>query len=57
MKGSVTMNAADIKNVTCLGSGTIGASWALNFAMQGLNVTVYDISDEAFEAINCVSEE
>jgi len=41
------MNASDIKNVTCLGSGTIGASWALNFAMRGLNVTVYDISDEA----------
>lgn len=41
------MNAADIKNVTCLGSGTIGASWALNFAMRGLNVIVYDISDEA----------
>jgi len=41
------MKASDIKNVTCLGSGTIGASWALNFAMRGLNVTVYDISDES----------
>jgi len=41
------MKATDIKNVTCLGSGTIGASWALNFAMQSLNVTVYDISEEA----------
>lgn len=43
------MKASQIKNVTCLGCGTIGASWALYFAMRGLNVTVYDISDESFQ--------
>jgi len=41
------MKATDIKNVTCLGGGTIGASWAVSFAMNGLNVVVYDITDEA----------
>jgi len=41
------MKASDIKNVTCLGGGTIGASWAVSFAINGLNVIVYDISDEA----------
>lgn len=41
------MKANEIKNVTCLGGGTIGASWAVSFAMNGLNVIVYDITDEA----------
>jgi len=50
------MKASDIKNVTCLGSGTIGASWALNFAMRGLNVTVYDISAEALEGAKALIE-
>lgn len=36
------MHAADIQRVTCLGSGTIGASWALCFAMNGLDVTLYN---------------
>lgn len=44
------MNASKIRNVTCLGCGTIGASWALNFAMRGLRVTVYDVSEEAFDS-------
>ena len=51
------MNASQIRNVTCLGCGTIGASWALNFAMRGLNVTVYDISDEAFDRAKTLVEE
>lgn len=51
------MNANKIRNVTCLGCGTIGASWALNFAMRGLNVTVYDISDEAFDRAKTLIEE
>ena len=41
------MKATDIKNVTCLGGGTIGASWAVSFAMNDLSVVIYDISDEA----------
>jgi len=41
------VKATEIKNVTCLGGGTIGASWAVCFAMNGMNVTLYDISDEA----------
>lgn len=44
------MGAQNIKNVTCIGGGTIGASWAVCFAMNGLAVKLYDISDEALEA-------
>ena len=44
------MKATEIRNVTCIGGGTIGASWAVCFAMNGLNVTLYDISDAALEA-------
>lgn len=51
------MNASKIRNVTCLGCGTIGASWALNFAMRGLNVTVYDISDESFDRAKALIED
>ena len=43
------MNANEIRNVTCLGGGTIGSSWAVCFALNGLNVTLYDISDGALD--------
>ena len=43
------MNAGEIRNVTFLGGGNIGSSWAVCFAMNGLNVTLYDISDEALD--------
>ena len=40
----------EIKRVGVIGSGTIGASWALFFMARGLDVTVYDLapSQEAF---------
>lgn len=41
------MKVNDIKNVACVGAGVIGYSWALYFSLKKLNVTVYDISDEA----------
>ncbi|GAB6155967.1 3-hydroxyacyl-CoA dehydrogenase NAD-binding domain-containing protein [Desulfosporosinus burensis] len=37
------MKASDIKKVACIGSGLIGNSWALNFAIKGYEVNVYDI--------------
>lgn len=44
------MQASQIKNVTCIGGGTIGASWAVCFSMNGLNVMLYDISAQALDA-------
>lgn len=41
------MKVNDIKIVACVGAGVIGYSWALYFSLKKLNVTVYDISDEA----------
>ena len=40
------MKVADIKNVAGIGGGVIGGSWAVLFAMKGLNVTLYDINDD-----------
>ena len=35
-----------MKNVACLGVGTIGHSWATLFAIKGHNVTIYDVSKD-----------
>ncbi len=43
------MQASDIQRVACLGGGVIGASWALAFAMHGLDTVLYDINDEQLE--------
>ena len=40
------MKANEIKNIACIGSGVIGASWATTFAMKGYSVTIYDINEE-----------
>jgi len=40
------MKVDEIKNIACIGSGVIGASWATNFAMKGYSVSIYDINDE-----------
>ena len=40
------MKVADIKNVAGIGGGVIGGSWAVLFAMKGLNVKLYDINDD-----------
>lgn len=34
-----------LKKVAVIGSGTIGTSWALNFAWKGAEVTLYDIGE------------
>ena len=40
------MKVTDIRRVACVGGGVIGSSWAIQFAMRGLDVTLYDINDE-----------
>ena len=40
------MKVADLKRAACVGGGVIGSSWAIQFAMRGLAVTLYDINDE-----------
>ena len=40
------MELKDIKKVACVGSGVIGSSWAVGFALKGLPVNVYDVKDE-----------
>lgn len=39
----------DIGSVCIIGSGTMGSSIALNFARSGLDVDLFDISDQALE--------
>ena len=41
------MKANEIKKVSCVGAGVIGYSGALYFSLKGLEVTVYDITEEA----------
>lgn len=43
------MKVKDIKKVACVGSGVIGYSWALYFALKKLDVALYDVTDEALE--------
>lgn len=43
------MKANEIKKVACVGSGVIGYSWALYFSLKKLEVTLYDITEEALE--------
>lgn len=43
------MKAEDIKNVLVIGAGTMGGQIALQCAMHGLNVALYDNSAEALE--------
>lgn len=43
------MEVKDIKTVSCVGAGVIGYSWALYFSLKGLEVTVYDVVEEALE--------
>ena len=46
------MNADEIASVACVGGGTIGFSWAVLFAQHGLQVKIYDISDQALSLAN-----
>ena len=43
------MNAKDIKKIGIVATGVIGSSWAVNFAMKGYDVSVYDISQEMLD--------
>ena len=39
-----------VKNIACIGVGTIGHSWATLFAIKGYNVSVYDMSPELIKS-------
>ncbi len=39
------------KKVACVGTGIIGSSWALLFAMKGLKVVVYDADERSLERL------
>ena len=41
------MKVEDIKKTACVGAGVIGYSFAVSFALKGLNVGLYDINDNA----------
>lgn len=43
------MKVEDIKNIACVGSGVIGSSFALGFAMKGKKVFVYDINEDLLD--------
>lgn len=40
------MKKEQIKQIACVGGGVIGSSWAIQFAMRGLDVALYDINEE-----------
>lgn len=40
------MEIRDMKRIACVGGGVIGSSWAIQFAMSGLDVELYDINEE-----------
>lgn len=48
------MKAIDINKVACIGSGLIGNSWALNFAIKGYEVNVYDINIQQLDSAKAV---
>ena len=39
----------EIRKTACVGGGVIGSSWAVQFAMKNLDVTLYDINNEQLE--------
>lgn len=41
--------SSDIRKVACIGVGVIGASWATNFALEGCEVAIFDVSMERVE--------
>ena len=43
------MQTSEIRTAACLGGGVIGASWALQFAMGGLDTVLYDINAAQLE--------
>lgn len=40
------MTLDNIRRIACVGVGVIGSSWAIQFAMKGLHVALYDINQE-----------
>lgn len=50
------INPADVKAVTCLGAGPIGAGWAAYFLAHGYTVTSYMHSLDEEPALRCLIE-
>ena len=44
--------AEDVRRAVCIGGGLIGSGWAARFAMAGVDVTVYDPSAAAADAVD-----
>ena len=44
------------KNIACVGSGIIGSSWALLYALNGYPVIKYDVNDEALKKSTALIE-
>ncbi|MDL2219776.1 3-hydroxyacyl-CoA dehydrogenase family protein, partial [Ruminococcaceae bacterium OttesenSCG-928-O06] len=40
----------EIKKVACLGSGVIGASWAVGFVQHGFPTVMYDVDQKFLDA-------
>jgi 3-hydroxyacyl-CoA dehydrogenase len=38
-----------VKKTACIGSGVIGSSWGTNFALKGVDVALYDVSDDVLK--------
>jgi 3-hydroxybutyryl-CoA dehydrogenase len=45
------MGNIDIKNILIIGAGTMGARISLGCALNGYNVTIYDISEQALQGL------
>jgi 3-hydroxybutyryl-CoA dehydrogenase len=45
------MKTTDIRNILVIGAGTMGARISLGSALNGYNVTVYDISEQALQGL------
>jgi carnitine 3-dehydrogenase len=43
---------ADVRQVTCIGGGVIGAGWAAHFLGRGFDVVVYDLNPAAEGQMN-----
>ncbi|MED5473475.1 MAG: carnitine 3-dehydrogenase, partial [Pseudomonadota bacterium] len=42
----------NLKSVACIGCGVIGAGWVARFIENGVNIKIYDISDQSRQALD-----
>lgn len=53
---SLTKNVCGINKIVCLGGGVIGSGWAARFVLNGIDVTVLDLSANIEERVKVVME-